>query len=982
MSNFVVCECCGDRHPVTPSDVGRAVVCPRSRRLVLVSAGDVRPAVEPGSGGRGRWAVAVLLLLLLAGGGAMAWRWNKGRTPPVVAAPAAGGAAVAAVEVPTGGTGTKDTTVVAVVPPGSPAADPPAAGAVVTPAVPVPAATASLPRTIPAGLVTEPVTPGLASLTPAPTSVVPVPGTPTTDATPPGPAARPDAGAAVATDARGFPVHRLARRIDLRTAEELQKELLTVREVTLDTPAAPKTAAGLVALARTNLTSGGTFAGPALAARNRPDLAGLPLRLGAESVLFRDRAEALDARSRQLRAAVGACVRDGRPDPDLLFAKLQGDAAGLFRDRRWATAEAVPCVQQMLQAEGKDVRRMSVELLRGIDGAAATEVLARWAVFDTDADNRAAAVDALKSRDRPLVVTVLLAAVRHPWPRGAEHAAEALVALDAREAAPDLAALLPLADPDAPAALDGVFGGVLGSGRFRREMVRVNHARNCLLCHPPSFRAGDLVRGAIPDPARELPPVSTPAYYTGEADRVAVSAAAGTYLRQDFSVVQPVPDPGPWPTLQRYDYLVSVRRVKDADLAPADGPSPFRAAVLFALRELTGSDRGGAPADWAAVRGDKAAPPDSLPDEAARLAALTANPLALLTLAWSEFGQTLLDLGPAERRVVVARFRSRFGAAGPVSLVAYLGPLARSSDPAVREKAAALLAALGPAAGDSADLDAADLEVAARLLNHPAPHVRAAAAAALRRGGAKAHYKLLMAALKDADADVRVEAAGALGSVGVGPDELYDALAAATEDRASRVRTAAASALAELKTLPRSAAKGIAGGIARPGEWESADARTAFQTAAAALLLDLGPRAAGGYDEVLGAADKADVPAALAVKLLTAIGPAPADAGRLARLVALLPKRDFRAIAESHLEAAGDEAVGPLLTGLRSADEAARVAAAEVLGKVASVNHDPRLSRESWTKAMDALAATKATDRSPAVQTAAANALNKLTVRP
>lgn len=60
---------------------------------------------------------------------------------------------------------------------------------------------------------------------------------------------------------------------------------------------------------------------------------------------------------------------------------------------------------------------MSCELLGQVEVAEATQALVQWAVFDTDADNRAAAVAALKSRDRREVSRSLVRFIRYPWPR-------------------------------------------------------------------------------------------------------------------------------------------------------------------------------------------------------------------------------------------------------------------------------------------------------------------------------------------------------------------------------------------------------------------------------------------------------------------------------------------------------------------------------------------------------------------------------------
>ena len=70
-----------------------------------------------------------------------------------------------------------------------------------------------------------------------------------------------------------------------------------------------------------------------------------------------------------------------------------------------------------------------------------------------------------------------------------------------------------------------------------------------------------------------------------------------TYLRQDFSVMQPVADAHPWPEMQRFDFLVRTRPLTEAEARAyrekLDHPrqlSPYQRATLTALRELTGKD--------------------------------------------------------------------------------------------------------------------------------------------------------------------------------------------------------------------------------------------------------------------------------------------------------------------------------------------------------------------------------------------------------
>src|SRR5262249_4232132 len=154
----------------------------------------------------------------------------------------------------------------------------------------------------------------------------------------------------------------------------------------------------------------------------------------------------------------------------------------------------------------------------------------------------------------------------------ADHAAEALVALNARDAVPALAELLDAPDPRMPYRK--------GEETLLKEMVRINHRQNCLLCHAASFKATDRPRASVPS-------VSAPGY---DGSGVFVRADV-TYLRQDFSVSLPAGGRGRSPV--RWDFVVRERaaNVNDEILSRSrvdESPCEQRAAVLFALRELTG----------------------------------------------------------------------------------------------------------------------------------------------------------------------------------------------------------------------------------------------------------------------------------------------------------------------------------------------------------------------------------------------------------
>jgi hypothetical protein len=253
----------------------------------------------------------------------------------------------------------------------------------------------------------------------------------------------------------------------------------------------------------------------------------------------------------------------------------------------------------MLQTEDSALRAMLVEMLAAIKGKQATAVLAQRSVFDISPEIREQAVAALASRPVEEYEPLLVAALRWPWQPAAEHAAEAIAALQKKELAPPLVRLLAEPDPKLP------FHSADKKSHVR-EVVRLNHLSNCILCHAPSASKDDLVRGRIPVPGQEMPPL----YYADT--RGYFVRADTTLLRQDFSLIQPVENPGKWAGQQRYDYLLRERPATAAELKAShpgkkDPPKeespevksyPQREAVLFALREITGMDAGERTEDW------------------------------------------------------------------------------------------------------------------------------------------------------------------------------------------------------------------------------------------------------------------------------------------------------------------------------------------------------------------------------------------------
>lgn len=442
--------------------------------------------------------------------------------------------------------------------------------------------------------VEEPVKPLASTPEPAPQpEPAAEPAKPATPIAPVPPVEEPKAGVAKAAPAPAPAPEKkpLAFKHRFKRAdEELRRELLLVPEM------------GVKDIAESSRTA------LAEAPKNRkidasemPDFRGLPMRMGIDCQIGEEEAKSMQALSRKLRTAIfNATPRDNidnRADVDQLRGQLRG--------KEWQQPEAIATLTQMLMPEGRQLRLLLVEMLAQIPGARASVALAQRAVFDLSQEVREAAVAALRDRPGEHYRNILVRALRYPWVPAADHAAEAIVTLEDRETLSDLVRML--REPDPGAAFRNSDGEPMV-----REMVRINHLANCTLCHASSPNAHEFVRGRVPSPSEPLPP---PVEYYSKGGGIFVRADV-TYLQQDFSVPQPVTRPGPWPTHQRYDYMIRLRPLKTLNLGEQvarigrSNQDKFgqREAVLFALRELTGKDVGRSPESWERVLREATAP--------------------------------------------------------------------------------------------------------------------------------------------------------------------------------------------------------------------------------------------------------------------------------------------------------------------------------------------------------------------------------------
>ncbi|HEV2969132.1 MAG TPA: HEAT repeat domain-containing protein [Pirellulales bacterium] len=395
----------------------------------------------------------------------------------------------------------------------------------------------------------------------------------------------------------------------VQSAEELSRDL-QMNSIELDllslpgiVKSVPNAAAGkrgsttVLVLAENSLI-------PDLASRH-PELAGIPFRRGAtcrkspgeaEEIQkiasglhrFLDRMPLVEESSRGYPAlSIETARKLGAPFESELLTILSNDP---HIHEFTATSTLV----QMLQPHDQTVRLQLIASLDIIKSLEASAALADRAIYDLSSAVRKSACDALKDRPKSEYRRQLLAGLRYPWPPVAIHAARALVAVNDVGALPELNKMLEQPDPSLPFKNDkGVW--------VKSELVRINHLRNCYLCHAPSLSEHDPIRGLVPTPGEPLPRAQV--YYQGASGSFV--RADVTYLKQDFSVVHEIRDMGsdPWPKMQRFDYVMRTREATTDEIATAAVPAaakeraddyPQRQAVMRALEGLweTAADGG------------------------------------------------------------------------------------------------------------------------------------------------------------------------------------------------------------------------------------------------------------------------------------------------------------------------------------------------------------------------------------------------------
>lgn len=325
--------------------------------------------------------------------------------------------------------------------------------------------------------------------------------------------------------------------------------------------------------------------------KSRPDLAGLPFVMG----------EACRLNKKQGTQFIEEVA---------LVRRSKEQVAKEYADEKVSNAPEVVAVRiaalmQMLAIEPAETRQKLVQYLSGLKHVDATRALTRLAIFSFDTKVRQAALGALKNRPAKESTEILLAGLRYPWPEMAQFAADAIVKLQRTDLLATIVDLLDEPDPRAPR----LEVSATGKRIVVRELVRLNHHHNCLLCHAPGNSADieigrfgntpDVLTAAVPIVGQPLPPPSQ-GYDPFSSPDIRIRADV-TYLRQDFSLLQVVKDAAPWPESQRFDFLVRTREVSLKEVEAfdawrrnqgADYISPYQRAIGSALRALTARNAG------------------------------------------------------------------------------------------------------------------------------------------------------------------------------------------------------------------------------------------------------------------------------------------------------------------------------------------------------------------------------------------------------
>ena len=230
--------------------------------------------------------------------------------------------------------------------------------------------------------------------------------------------------------------------------------------------------------------------------------------------------------------------RGGRAGSKGCCTPGQDDLSGRGGRRTPADLRGLPCGGEPGNARrGRLPAERLRPALRRSPGPEATAGLARVAVFSTDETVRATAIEALAVRREEDATDVLVAGLL-PLARGRRSFRQGHRQAETQRPCSTLQAMLDAPDPRGPRA-ESV---AVGRRRWHMNLVRVNHLRNCMLCHAPAQRGETQEQRWSPRSPCQRNRSPTPAPATVGRSPISWCASDVTYLRQDFSAKQNVSD--------------------------------------------------------------------------------------------------------------------------------------------------------------------------------------------------------------------------------------------------------------------------------------------------------------------------------------------------------------------------------------------------------------------------------------------------------
>jgi hypothetical protein len=342
----------------------------------------------------------------------------------------------------------------------------------------------------------------------------------------------------------------------------------------------------------------------------RPDLRGLPFLMGDNCRTGAEQAKAFAVVADSIRQALDSAKARGadREARERFWSSVWRSFGAPGADEKCFDTSLVAALTQILMRESGHFQLGLAKRLATMGHVDATKALANLAIFSSDEDARDAAIEGLKQRPKKEYTDILLQGFRYPLPMVSQRAAEALVNLQRKDLLANIVEMLDSPDPRLPVT-------EIRDGKevtFVRELVRVNHHRNCLLCHAPGNTDNTpegVLKVAVPLPGEPLPEPGAYQSVPPPSPDVVVRLDM-TYLRQDFSLMMPVGDAHPWPEMQRFDFLVRTRVLSDNEVAAHVKEKQARApgqvsenhkAVAAALNRLTGKTAAPTEVAWAQV---------------------------------------------------------------------------------------------------------------------------------------------------------------------------------------------------------------------------------------------------------------------------------------------------------------------------------------------------------------------------------------------